>query len=338
MALVLADRIKETSTTSGTGTLTLAGAASGFRSFAAVGNGNTTYYAIVDSTTGAWEVGIGTYTSTGTTLSRDTVYANSLGTTAKINFAANAKDVFVTYPASKSVFEDSTGNVSLPDNLTFTGTAPRITGDFTSTVPNRVMVQTETVNGATTFGIMPNGTGTVANFAAYKDSADLGNTSVLFVGISNAGAEARINSAISGTGTYLPLTVYTGGSERMRVATNGQQSSVIPGGTTLYPEYKCRAWVSFNGLTSPATINGSGNVSSVTRPGTGLYLVSFSTAMPDANYAITAFAGDHDNTGDPMVVSNFTTDTYATTGVNVRTKQGSGASQNSPEVGVAVFR
>lgn len=108
MPLVVKDRIKETSATSGTGTLTLAGAAAGFRSFADIGNGNTTYYSIVDVTAGTWEVGIGTYTTSGTTLSRDTVLSNSLGTTAKINFAANVKDVFVTYPATKAVYGDAT--------------------------------------------------------------------------------------------------------------------------------------------------------------------------------------------------------------------------------------
>ena len=107
MALVVADRVKETSTTAGTGTLTLAGAVAGFQSFAVIGNGNTTYYTIVDSIANTWEVGIGTYTSSGTTLSRDTVLANSSGTTAKINFAGNSMEVFVTYPASKSVYEDA---------------------------------------------------------------------------------------------------------------------------------------------------------------------------------------------------------------------------------------
>ena len=107
MALVVADRVKETSTTAGTGTLTLAGASAGFQSFAVIGNGNTTYYSIVDSTASTWEVGIGTYTSSGTTLARTTVLSNSLGTTAKIDFAANTKDVFATYPAAKSVHEDA---------------------------------------------------------------------------------------------------------------------------------------------------------------------------------------------------------------------------------------
>lgn len=111
MALVVADRVRETTTTAGTGTVTLAGAVIGFQTFAVIGNGNTTYYTIAGQGTSEWEVGIGTYTSSGTTLSRDTVLANSLGTTAKINFSAGTKDVFVTYPAGRSVYEDGAGVV-----------------------------------------------------------------------------------------------------------------------------------------------------------------------------------------------------------------------------------
>jgi hypothetical protein len=102
MPLVLKDRVKETSTTTGTGTLTLGGAASGFQSFAVIGDGNSTYYAVVDAATGAWEVGIGTYASSGTTLSRDVILESSNSGSA-VDFAANVKDVFVTYPAERSV-------------------------------------------------------------------------------------------------------------------------------------------------------------------------------------------------------------------------------------------
>jgi hypothetical protein len=102
MPLVLKDRVKESSTTTGTGTLTLGGAASGFQSFAVIGDGNSTYYAVVDAATGAWEVGIGTYTSSGTTLSRDVILESSNSGSA-VDFAANVKDVFVTYPAERSV-------------------------------------------------------------------------------------------------------------------------------------------------------------------------------------------------------------------------------------------
>ena len=102
MALVLKDRVKETSTTTGTGTLTLGGAAAGFQSFSVIGDGNTTYYAIVDSATGDWEVGLGTYTSSGTTLARSVVLESSNSGSA-VNFAGNVKDVFVTYPAERAV-------------------------------------------------------------------------------------------------------------------------------------------------------------------------------------------------------------------------------------------
>jgi hypothetical protein len=105
MALTFADRVKETSTTAGTGTLTLAGAMYGYQSFAAIGDGNTTYYSIYDNSTGAWEVGIGTYTASGTTLSRTTVLASSTGGTL-VSFSAATKEVFVTYPSERAVYTD----------------------------------------------------------------------------------------------------------------------------------------------------------------------------------------------------------------------------------------
>ena len=134
MALVLKDRVKETSTTAGTGTLTLAGAVSGFQSFAAVGNGNTTYYAIADSITGDWEVGIGTYTSSGTTLSRTTVLSSSNGG-ALVSFAANPKDVFVTYPSEKSVYEDASNVVNATLFGAITATSAALTTGTITTAP-----------------------------------------------------------------------------------------------------------------------------------------------------------------------------------------------------------
>lgn len=107
MALVLKDRVKETTTTTGTGTVTLLGASTGFQSFSAIGNTNTTYYTIASQTGNEWEVGVGTYTSSGTTLSRDTVLASS-NSGSLVSFSAGTKDVFVTYPAGYSV--NSTNN------------------------------------------------------------------------------------------------------------------------------------------------------------------------------------------------------------------------------------
>lgn len=102
MALIIADRVKVTTTTTGTGTLTLGAAATGFQDFAAIGDGNTTYYTISVPGGVDWEVGIGTYTASGTTLSRDTILASSNGGLA-VNLSAGTKDVFVTYPSERSV-------------------------------------------------------------------------------------------------------------------------------------------------------------------------------------------------------------------------------------------
>jgi len=112
MALVINDRVRETSTTSGTGTLNLAGAVTGFRTFVdGIGNSNTTYYAIFEEGTNSFEVGLGTVTdATPDTLARTTVLSNSSGTTDKINFSGGTLSVFCTMPASKSVYLDSSGN------------------------------------------------------------------------------------------------------------------------------------------------------------------------------------------------------------------------------------
>lgn len=107
MALVLKDRVKETTTTTGTGTLTLAGASTGYQSFSAIGNGNTCYYAISSSAGSEWEVGLGTYTSAGTTLARTTILASS-NSGSVVTLSAGTKDVYVVYPAGKAVYGNGT--------------------------------------------------------------------------------------------------------------------------------------------------------------------------------------------------------------------------------------
>ena len=108
MALVINDRVKETSTTTGTGTLDLAGAVTGFVTFVdGIGDTNTTYYAIFEQGTDRWEVGLGTVTDAATdTLARTTVLNNSSGNTSKITFAGTL-DVFCTLPASKAIYLDT---------------------------------------------------------------------------------------------------------------------------------------------------------------------------------------------------------------------------------------
>lgn len=112
MGLLIADRVKETTTTTGTGTVTLDGAETGFQSFSVIGNGNQTYYTITDGD--SWEIGIGTYSSTGPTLSRDAILSSS-NSGAAVNWGGGSKNVFVTYPSERAV----TTNRSLINALIF---------------------------------------------------------------------------------------------------------------------------------------------------------------------------------------------------------------------------
>ena len=110
MALVVKDRIQEVTTTTGTGTVSLGGAVTGFQTFSVVGDGNTTYYAITSSN--SWEVGIGTYTASGTTLSRDTILESSNSGSA-ITLSGTSY-VFCTYPAEKAVIQNSQNGGEAP--------------------------------------------------------------------------------------------------------------------------------------------------------------------------------------------------------------------------------
>jgi hypothetical protein len=130
MALALKDRVKETSVSTGTGTITLGGATGPYQTFSVIGNGNTTYYAIVGQTTNEWEVGIGTYTASGTTLSRDTILSSS-ASGAAVNFSAGTKDVFVTYPSEKSVYLDGLDDSNAAATV---GTTPVRLGATTTTL------------------------------------------------------------------------------------------------------------------------------------------------------------------------------------------------------------
>ena len=116
MAFITNDRVKQTSTTVGTISMVLSGSVSGFITFnAGIGDTNTTYYTIVgEDVSSEWEVGIGTYTNSGTTLSRDTVIGSSNGG-AKTDFTTGTKIVFVTLPADKAVMKDSSGDLVYGD-------------------------------------------------------------------------------------------------------------------------------------------------------------------------------------------------------------------------------
>ena len=237
MALVLADRVKETTTTTGTGTITLAGAATGYQSFAAVGNGNTTYYTIAGQNTSEWEVGIGTYTSAGTTLSRDTVLSSSAGGTTKVTFSAGTKDVFVTYPSGKSINQDASGNTTIPNTLTGT-----------------------TLNLTNALGVAYGGTGLTSTPS--NGQLDIGNGTGFTRSTLTAGSNVTITN---GSGT-ITIAASGGGSSTLTLSNKTAAYTVVAGdaGTVI----NCTANTFTVSLTAAATL-GSGFNCWVWNTGTG---------------------------------------------------------------------
>src|SRR5210317_379943 len=202
MALVVKDRVKETTSTTGTGTLTLAGAVVKFQSFSVVGDGNTTYYAIESGNGTDWEVGVGTYTASGTTLSRDTILESSNGGAAISLIGVST--VFCTYPAERSVNTADIGTTIQAYDATILksadiGTSVQgydadtakyddVTANFTGTVQNggsNVIVDTDIGS-------------TVQGYDA--DTAKYDDTTANYTGtLQNGGANVVVDSDIGST-------------------------------------------------------------------------------------------------------------------------------------------
>ena len=207
MALILADRVKETSTTAGNGVFTLDGAASGFQSFAVIGNTNTTYYCIAGQGTAQWEVGIGTYASSGTTLTRTTVLSNSSGTqpTALV-FSVGTKDVFVTYPSEKSVNLDASGNATaLGTPVAFTGT--NITGTATAFTASNVTTNANLTGGVTSVG---NAATVVTNANLTGGVTSIGNAATVVTNANLTGEATSVGNAVTLTNSAVIGKVITG--------------------------------------------------------------------------------------------------------------------------------
>ena len=123
MSLIIADRVKETTSVTGTGPATLLGAVTGFQSFSVVGNTNVTYYCIADQTGPNWEVGIGTYSTTGPTLTRTTILSSS-NAGAAVTFTSGTKDIFVTYPAGRGMWLKADGTMDSNFHRTISNLSP----------------------------------------------------------------------------------------------------------------------------------------------------------------------------------------------------------------------
>jgi hypothetical protein len=154
MTFILKDRVAETTTTTGTGTLTLLGAKTGYQSFSAIGDANTCFYCIAHQTLSEWEVGIGTYTSSGTTLSRDTILASS-NSGSLVSFSSGTKDVFVCSPAnygSPFIYKDATNpGVGAANETIFSSTAGNARGKGAVDLQLRRNIATQVASGAYSF-------------------------------------------------------------------------------------------------------------------------------------------------------------------------------------------
>jgi hypothetical protein len=230
MALVVKDRVRETSTSTGTGDIILNGAVQAFQDFSVIGDGNTTYYTIVDATTGAFEVGIGTYTLATTTLSRDTVLESS-NAGAAVNFAANVKDVFVTYPAERAVYGDA-GNVVSgytisggSINNTPIGAITPSTGSFSSLVATTADINGGSIDGTTVGASTPS---TVASTNLSYTGTLTGGTGVINIGSGQIYKEASgdVGIGTSSPTASIPLTILSNSGNAIAMNVRGRSDGI----------------------------------------------------------------------------------------------------------------
>jgi len=230
MALVLKDRVKETSTTTGTGTFTLAGTSAGFQAFSVIGDGNTTYYTIVLQGGSEFEVGLGTYTLSGTTLARTTILASSNSNNA-VNFSAGTKDVFVTYPAGKSINADASNVVNTPGAI--------IAPQAGSTIPFYFVNQAAFPSAATYHGALAHSHSDGAMYFAHSsvwvklldENTDVtvsqgGTGASTLTGIIKGNGTAAFTAATAGTDYVAP-------SGALGTPSSGTLSSCTVDGTNL---------------------------------------------------------------------------------------------------------
>ena len=293
MSLVLADRVRETTTSTGTGTITLGGAVTGFQSFSVIGNNNTTYYTIAG--TSQWEVGIGTYY--GGTLARDTVLSSSTG--SKIDFTAGSKDVFVTYPAGKSVNEDANNRVLIPYTSGTTNVGSLNVGDATGHADSGVIAGFTASEPLYLYTSLQNTSSANTSYASYAVN-DGGHTAYGELGINNANySYTAAGFPNNGFSTPLASFVESYGGPLVLGSWDNQKISMIINGSVS--------------TTDAMTINTNGSVAFNGQVGTaGQVLQSNATSAPTW---VTPSSGTVTSVGGTGTVNGITlTGTVTTSG------------------------
>lgn len=205
MALVLQDRVRETSTTTGTGTITLAGAYDGYRTFAScIPNGSTVYYCIQNTSIGfesEWEVGIGTFTLSGTTLSRTTVFSSS-NSGSLVNFSAGTKQAFITYPAEKAIYEEVNGETLID------GGPITVVGNGVTSIPSLEAELGKFVGNVDSFAQIynlnqSNTANASADFVAYNSDTIDGTTNFVDMGINSPNYTSADYPIFTASSAYL---------------------------------------------------------------------------------------------------------------------------------------
>ena len=243
MALVLNDRVKETTTTTGTGTLTLGGAVTGFETFAAgVGNSNTTYYAVTLPGSAEFEVGLGTLSSDSSTIARSTIISSSNSDNA-VNFSAGTKTIFCTIPASKSVFLDASGNatlgadLSVGDDLTVEGGVISFRSNSGSPASLRMYCEVSNAHFQT---LQPQPhAASAANTLRLPNSGDSGTQDLVAVDITQTLTNKSLTApTITGTATMADLDIsgdvdVDGTLEADAITVNGTALNTVIAGVTV---------------------------------------------------------------------------------------------------------
>lgn len=214
MAFVLKDRVKETSTTTGTGTFTLGGASFGYQGFSTVGNANTTFYSIVMGS--EWENGIGTYTSSGSTLSRDTVLSSS-NSGNLVNFSSGTKDVFINYPAGRAVAYDTPSQSTGAFHVTVGTTAQRPSSPATGMIRyNTTESQYEVYSGSEWKYFSQAVYSYSVSYLVVAGGGGGGNNSSAAAGGGGGAGGFRTGTGLSVTpGTSYTITVGAGGASQV---------------------------------------------------------------------------------------------------------------------------